>query len=440
MHPPIVNAPATLPRVLGVPGAVLLGLGSMLGTGVFVSVGIAAGAAGPSILVGIALAGVLATFNALASAELAASHPVSGGTYEYGYRYLSPTLGFLAGFLFVAAKTASAATAALGLAGYVLSSFGASTPTNRVAFALGAVALLGGIVAQGMRRSSRTNNVFVSITLLGLGAFVAAGWPSLLDAGTSNLRPLLPEDADGVRRLLEGTALMFVAYTGYGRLATLGEEIRDPARSIPRAVIVTVLVTFVIYVAVAAVAVGVAGAEGLERVTRVSAAPLERVAEGFGTRKAERLVALAAVTAMVGVSLNLLLGVSRVLVAMARRGDVPRSLAALDGAEPSPRRAVLVTSLLIGALVSIGDVRATWSLSAFTVLAYYGITNLAALRLPAEHRRYPRAVPVAGLVGCALLAFFVDLAAWLTGLALLLVALVWHRAARALAARGGASP
>src|SRR5690606_8909573 len=145
-----------LARVVGVPGAVLMGLGSIVGTGIFVSIGLAAGVAGPSVVIAVALAAVVATFNGLSSAQLAASHPVSGGTYEYGYRYLNPTLGFVAGWMFLCAKSASAATAALGFGGYALSAFDITDRRARIALGVATLALLTAIVAGGMRRSNRT--------------------------------------------------------------------------------------------------------------------------------------------------------------------------------------------------------------------------------------------------------------------------------------------
>jgi APA family basic amino acid/polyamine antiporter len=114
------NSPNQLRREVGVVGATMMGLGSIVGTGIFVSMGIAAGSAGPAVVLAIALSALIAVCNGLSSAQLAAAHPVSGGTYEYGYRWLHPSLGFLAGWMFVCAKTASAATAALGFSGYVL--------------------------------------------------------------------------------------------------------------------------------------------------------------------------------------------------------------------------------------------------------------------------------------------------------------------------------
>ncbi|KIG18097.1 Amino acid transporter, permease [Enhygromyxa salina] len=416
-----------LARVVGVPGAVLMGLGSILGTGIFVSIGIAAGVAGSAVLLAVALAAVVALFNGLSSAQLAANHPVSGGTYEYGYRYLNPALGFSAGWMFVCAKSASAATAALGFAGYALTQFGVTNDWARVALAVVAVAVLTGIVAGGMRRSNRANAIIVLVTLASLVVFVIAGLPSAV----SGFRPQrLAEQAYDAPSLLHATALMFVAYTGYGRIATLGEEVRDPARSIPRAIVVTLIVSMGLYVAVTFVAVGSMGAGGLANATRAAAAPLEVAAHGFGLRGVSVLIGIGAVTAMLGVLLNLLLGLSRVLLAMARRGDMPSALARVDSQHSSPRRAVIVTGAIIAAITLVGSVQLAWSFSAFTVLVYYALTNLAALQLPADQRRYPRWVAAAGLLSCLGLAFWVEPMIWATGLGLIAAGLVWHAIAR----------
>jgi basic amino acid/polyamine antiporter, APA family len=425
---------AALKRVVGVPGAILMGLGSIVGTGVFVSIGIAAGIAGPPVILAIGIAAAVATFNGLSSAQLAASHPVSGGTYEYGYRYLSPALGFTAGWMFLCAKTASAATAALGFAGYTLNALGASGDAARVGLGLLAVAGLTAFVAGGMRVAAGLNVVIVGVTLAALTAFVVFG--SLSGSRFDVLAAFWPSTPQAWETLLHATALMFVAYTGYGRIATLGEEIRDPRRSIPRAVVLTLLASMLLYAGVAVVALGTVGAPQLARATATTAAPLQSVAARFDVPGVAWVVGLGAVTAMLGVLLNLLLGLSRVVLAMARRGDMPGALSKLDGTDASPRRAVILTGVLVGALVSIGNIRTTWSFSAFTVLVYYAITNLAALRLPKEDRLYSRWTAAAGLVCCVGLAFWVEPAVWLSGLGVLAAGLSWHlfrRRARAAA-------
>jgi basic amino acid/polyamine antiporter, APA family len=386
-----MRADGELKRVLGLTGAVAMGLGSIVGTGIFVTIAVAAGIAGSSVLIAIVLAGVVATCNGLASAQLAAAHPVSGGAYEYGYRYLSAWPGRIAGFTFVIAKTASAATAALGFGGYVLSFFARGDRTLQIGLALGAVALLTLVVAGGIKRSHRTNLVIVASTLIALVTFVIACAPRIDTAyftfGDAN-----------AQHVIHATALVFVAYTGYGRIATLGEEVRDPAHTIPRAIIITLVVTIGLYLVVTATAVGQAGAAALGAAARETSAPLELLAPA----KVRPIIIIGAITAMLGVLLNLLLGISRVVLAMARRGDLPSGLAHVHGG--SPRRAVLVTGAAILALALLGSVKTTWTISALTVLLYYAINNACALRQPASERRFPRFVPVLGLTLCVVLA------------------------------------
>jgi APA family basic amino acid/polyamine antiporter len=415
-----------LRRELGVPGATLLGLGSILGTGVFVSIGLVAGLAGPWTPVAVIVAALVATCNALSSAQLAAAMPRSGGTYEYGYELLHPVAGFTAGWMFLAAKSASAATAALGFAGYLLNAL--RIEDHRAVVWLGAlvVAALTVLVAGGLRRSGAVNTAVVSVTVVALVAFVvggversAAGWGET----TGGARPPLAG-------LLEATALMFVAYTGYGRIATLGEEVHDPRRTIPRAIVATLGVSALLYLAVAVVAVGAVGGDALMRATDGLGATLEVVSRRFGVPGLPELLAIGAVTAMAGVLLNLLLGLSRVLLAMGRRGDMPAAVGRVDARRSSPVVAVGVVGGIVLALTLVGSIRLAWSFSAFTVLVYYALTNLAALRLPAGQRLYPRAWSLGGLAGCAGLAFWVEPAVWAVGLAVIGAGIGWHLVAR----------
>lgn len=421
-----------LKRELGVFGATMMGLGSILGTGVFVSIGIAAGVAGPAVILAIALAALVAAFNGLNSAQLAANHAVSGGTYEYGNKYLNSWLGFTAGWTFLLAKTASAATAALGFAGYLLNLFGAGSADWLVPLGLAAVAVLTAIVLSGIRRSSVTNIIIVSITVLALVLFIVSGIAPLFAAGTTNLTPFFNAEDSPVASVLQATALMFVAYTGYGRIATMGEEVREPRRTIPRAIIAAMLATMVLYVGVAIVGVGTVGTDVLSDTTQAQAAPLEVAARIFAGPVVATIVSVGAITAMLGVLLNLILGLSRMLLAMGRRGDMPGITARVDVHRSTPWVAVLVVGIGIGALVLIGNVKTTWSFSAFTVLVYYAITNLSALQLKAEERLFPKWIGWAGLVACLFLAFWVEPQIWLVGLLLVGVGLVWHFAARRL--------
>lgn len=417
------STPTLLRRELGVSGAILVGLGSIIGTGVFVSIGVAAGIAGPAVILAVAIAAIVAVCNGLSSAQLAATHAVSGGTYEYGYRYLNSWLGFTAGWLFLLAKSASAATAALGFAGYLLNSLGLTGQPLLVPVALVAVLLLTLVALSGIQRSSLANLIIVSITLLSLGFFVLTGLIPLTSAGLTNFTPFFPTD-NALTAVLHATALMFVAYTGYGRIATMGEEVREPRRTIPKAIITTMLLTMLLYGTIAVVGVGAVGTEVLSQATQ-AAAPLEVAVRQFGIPGGSQVLAIGAITAMLGVLLNLILGLSRVLLAMGRRGDMPRQVARLNSAGTTPSIAVVVMGCVIALLVLLGNVKTTWSFSAFTVLVYYGLTNLAALRIADSERLYPKWIALTGLIACFFLAFWVEAQIWLAGLGLIVVGLMW---------------
>ena len=402
-----------LKRVIGLPGAMMMGLGSIIGTGVFVSLGIGAGIAGPSVLLAIMLAAGVAMCNGLSSAQLAANHPVSGGTYEYGHRWLNPSLGFTAGWMFLCAKSASAATAALGFAGYIAhaTGMGASLP-----LAVGVVVLVAVIALSGIERSNRVNIVIVSIVILALMIFVGTGFSSAVK-NKAAFQPLF--DGGKLTDLLQATALMFVAFTGYGRIATLSEEVAEPRRTIPRAVIVTLLISMALYLSVAFVGIGVNGFENLD-------GSLALASKSVSNAALPTVMLVGATVAMVSVLLNLVLGLSRVVLAMGRRGDLPKATARISESTSVPAVATVGVAVLIAGLVCVGDVKLTWSFSAFTVLVYYAITNLCAIRMKPGERLYPIWPAYLGLAACLTLAFFVDWEIWLTGLGLIIFGLAWR--------------
>lgn len=422
----------SLQRQVGVFGAVMLGLGSIVGTGVFVTIAMGVELAGSGVVIAIALAAVVATCNGLSSAQLAAAHPVSGGTYEYGYRLLHPALGFTAGWMFLCAKSASAATAALGFAGYLLGGLDLDARMT-IPAALFIVVTLTVLVCTGIKRSNVVNIVIVSVTLGTLGFFVAVGGAKAVSGGDIS-HPLASLTLG--RGLFEAAALMFVAFTGYGRIATMGEEITDPRKNIPRAMIVTLVVSMLLYVAVGAVYVAL-GQQPRDQSASEWIAPLAWAAEQAAGRTGAMVLGIGAVTAMAGVLLNLLLGLSRILLAMGRRGDAPACIAHLSPRFHSPNVAILTIGAAIAALVLIGDVKTTWSFSAFTVLIYYAMTNAAALRLPREARLFNRAWAWGGLASCLFLAFWVEPRIWLVGLGLIAGGLVWHVVARKMSDRVG---
>jgi APA family basic amino acid/polyamine antiporter len=256
------------------------------------------GTVADAVILAIALAAIVATCNALSSAQLAASMPVSGGTYEYGYAYLTSWLGFTAGWMFLCAKTASAATAALGFAGYLLQTLGLAGLVVPVGVA--AVAALTVIVLMGIQRSNRANIAIVSITISALVFFVVSGFLVVWAKGSQPWLPFFrPSDDSGGTwgGLLEATALMFVAFTGYARIATLGEEMSDPTRTIPRAIIYTLVASALLYIAVGAVGIATIGPDALAEAARSEVAPLVVAARAFDMPGANSIIAIGAMTA-----------------------------------------------------------------------------------------------------------------------------------------------
>lgn len=419
-----------LQRSIRTPGAILMGLGSIVGTGIFVSIAIATQIAGTGVIIAIVIAALLAICNGLSSAQLAAAHPVSGGTYEYGYRFLNSWFGFTAGWMFMTAKSASAATAVLGCAGYIFYAFNIhSGRLWLVAAGLTILLFMTILVSGGISRSNFANKVIVSITLAGLGALIIAGF-ILYGVPIEPISIALSDTS--LSSILYGSALMFVAYTGYGRIATLGEEVDEPGKTIPRAIILAMGVIVLLYLLVSLTALNVMGSDAFGKTVQGEAAPLMIVAQAMSVPAIGTIITIAAVTAMLGVLLNLILGLSRVLLGMARRRDVPFILSKINPNTKSPVASVLVTSVIIAILVMSGDIVFTWSFSAFTVLIYYAITNLSALNLPADLRLYPRIIPVSGLFGCLFLAFWIEPRIWIPGLILIGTGLVWHALAQRL--------
>ncbi len=413
-----------LERAIKTPGAILMGLGSIIGTGIFVSIAIATQVSGNGIVIAIVIAAILATFNGLSSAQLAAAHPVSGGTYEYGNRFINSYFGFTAGWMFLIAKSASAATAVLGCVGYLFYAFdiGASR-WSIVAAGLLLLLIITHLVSGGISRSNRANKYIVSVTLIGLASLVVTG---LFINGVPT-QPITDAVTDiSTSSILYASALMFVAYTGYGRIATLGEEVAEPRTTIPKAIILAMFFIVILYLAVSLTALQVMGADAFGQTVDGEAAPLMIVAQALSVPVIGPVITIAAITAMLGVLLNLILGLSRVMLSMARRKDLPELLAKVNSDTKSPAASVWMTGLIIGLLVLSGDVVFTWSFSAFTVLIYYAITNLSALVMPEELRLYPRWIPAMGLFGCLFLAFWIESQIWISGLVLLGIGLIWH--------------
>ncbi len=370
----------------------------MLGAGVFVVFGPAAAAAGTGLLPGLLIAAAVAYCNADSSARLAARHPQSGGAYLYGRERLGEFWGYLAGWSFVVGKTASCAAMALTVGLYLW-------PAQAHAVAVGAVAALTAVNYRGVQKSALLTRAVVAVTVAVLAAALAATALS----GRADPPPLgLP----GWAGVLQAAGLLFFAFAGYARIATLGEEVRDPARTIGRAIRLALGITLILYAATGSAVLAVLGAERLAS----SAAPLADAVRAAGAERLAPVVAAGAVVAALGSLLSLILGVSRTMLAMARDRHLPAGLAAVHPRFGVPHRAEVAVGAVVAVTAALADVRSAIGFSSFAVLLYYAVANAAAWTLGPGRRRV---VPVLGLCGCVLLAVFLPAASVAGGAAVL---------------------
>jgi APA family basic amino acid/polyamine antiporter len=392
---------AQLRRDLGLGDAVLTGLGAMLGAGIFVTLAPTAGAAGAGLLIALAMAAVVAYCNADSSARLAARYPSAGGTYVYGRERLGMLWGYLAGWGFLIGKTASCAAMALTAGSYLW-------PDHAHAVAVVATLALTAVNYIGIQKSAWVIRVLVAVMLLVLlSVVVAAVTSSGVEA--ARLDPASDLSATG---LLEAAGLWFFAFAGYARIATLGEEVRDPVRTISRAITIALATVVVIYAVVAVAALAVMGAGPLSN----SSAPLVDVVRAAGVPGLVPVVTVGATVAALGALLTLILGVSRTTLAMARDGHLPRALAAVHPRYQVPHRAEVVVGVIVAVAAATFDVRDAIGFSAFAVLVYYAVANVSALTLPLPAAWWRRPVPVVGLLGCLLLAFSLPASSVIAGL------------------------
>lgn len=385
-----------LQRQLSARDAVVVGAGSMVGAGVFTAWSPAVAVAGHAALAGLAIAGVIAMCNAMSSAQLAARHPESGGTYVYGRARLSPLWGFAAGWGFVIGKLASSAAVALTIGTYL-------APGNVQMVAIASVLIVTAVNIGGLSRTAHVTRWLLGLALTTLAMALVSGWWSIGEATpvpTDGISDGIMGASAGPLAIAQSAGFLFFAFAGYARIATLGEEVVDPARTIPYAVPRALAAVLGLYVVVGVSLILVLGPEQVAATNAPVRALLERGPGAVLTPVLQVGVALAAA----GVLLNLIPGISRTMLAMARHHDLPRVLAHIHPGRNLPLRAELTVAALVIGIVAITDLRGAIGFSGVAILTYYAITNASALKLAASERRWPRAVAWLGLVGCAALA------------------------------------
>lgn len=393
-----------LVRRLGTVDATAIGLGSMLGAGVFAVFAPAAASAGGWLPVAILVAGLVAYCNAASSAQLAAAYPSSGGTYIYGRERLGPWWGFTAGWGFVVGKIASCAAMALTFASYV-------APDYRKAVAVAAVVVLVVVNLRGITRTAFVTKILLVVVLCLLALVIA------LSISDGSVGESGPRQTVGALDVLQAAGLLFFAFAGYARIATLGEEVREPERTIPRAIVGALAGALVIYLVVGLVLLNTLGEQRLSH----SGAPLADAMRVTGNP--QWIVTVAAAVASLGALLALITGVGRTTLAMARERDLPRWLAAVHPRYAVPHRAEIVVGAIVCVLVLTTDLRGVIGFSSFGVLVYYAVANLSALTQTGADRLTPRAVNVLGLVGCLVLAATLPLWSVVVGLGVFAVGL-----------------
>jgi basic amino acid/polyamine antiporter, APA family len=408
-----------LQRRLGTFDAVTIALGSMIGAGIFVA--LAAAASGSGLLIGLAVAAVVAYCNATSSARLAALYPQSGGTYVYGRERLGEFWGYTAGWSFIVGKTASCAAMALTVGFY-------AWPAYAHAVAVAAVVALTVVNYAGIQKSALLTRIIVAAVLGVLAAVVVI----ILGFGHVDGAQLAIGDDVSIRGVLQAAGLLFFAFAGYARIATLGEEVRDPARTIPRAIPIALGIALAVYAVVAIAVLSELGSAALAS----ASAPLAEAVRAAGFPGFEPVVRVGAAVAALGSLLALILGVSRTTLAMARDRHLPHALSAVHPRFGSPHRAEVVIGVVVATVAALVDVRGAIGFSSFAVLLYYAIANASAWTLEPEGRRHralrQKSVPILGLVGCLLLAFLLPVSSVAVGASVVAVgaAAYWLRRSR----------
>jgi APA family basic amino acid/polyamine antiporter len=404
--------------------AVVIGLGSMIGAGVFVAFAPAAAAAGSALLVSLVIAAAVAYCNATSSARLAAVYPESGGTYVYGRERLGHFWGYLAGWAFVVGKTASCAAMALTVGAYVW-------PAHAHAVAVAAVAVVTVVDYLGVQKSALVTRVIVAVVLAVLAAVVVAVWLS----PTTRIERLAVGLEAGPWGILQAAGLLFFAFAGYARIATLGEEVIDPRRTIPRAIPLALAIVLGVYTLVATALVAALGDASLA----TSPAPLAAAVAAAGADWLAPVVRVGAAVAALGSLLSLVLGVSRTTYAMARDGHLPKTLAAVHPRFAVPHHAALAIGLVVAVVAAVADVRGAIGFSSFGVLLYYAIANAAARTLRPDEGAPPAVIPWLGLAGCLGLAVLLPWPSVVAGVAVVVLGAVLYAVRGRVSDRPGRS-
>jgi basic amino acid/polyamine antiporter, APA family len=396
-----------LKRTLNLLDATSVGIGAIIGAGIFVVLGVAIGYAGPAVIISIIIAGIVGSFTAFSFAELGSAIPKEGGAYSYAYDMISPSAGFIVGCLWIFAQIVAGAAISLGFASYfvaIFPMFSAKIVAVLAASALTALNLI------GIKQSTAVNNVLVIIKVAVLSLFIGFG---ILYFHPQNLTQFSP---NGLFGILQGAGFIFFAYLGFGRIAALGEEVKNPERILPLSILIALTVSVAIYVLTGLTATGLQD----YRILAQSASPLAEAAKATGNFTLVAAVSLGALIATTSVLLTNLIGLSRVAFAMARNAQLPKSIAKVSSRFGTPYVSILAMGAILTVLAFVLDLKQAAAITSFSLLCVHLTVNVSAINL--RRRRadaakfrvplYPL-IPSLGLVSCLILMFSLPQEAWI---------------------------
>jgi APA family basic amino acid/polyamine antiporter len=404
---------AGLKREIGLFGATALGIGAIIGSGIFIVTGIVAGIAGPAMIISVLIAGIIALFSAISVAELSVYLPEEGGTYAFAQKLISPFAGFIAGWIWVFSNIFVGAAVSLGFAHYFVTLFPA-VPVKVIAVMICIIFII--INYFGLKESTLLNNALVTSKVLILLFFVAFG---LGFFRVDHFTPLAPMGMTGI---LGGAALIFFAYTGFARVTIMAEEVKEPEKTIPRSIFLALGISTILYILVSLVAVGLTGTSNLA----LSGSPLADAIRITGNPGAVLLISLGAMIATASVLLTTIMGISRIVFAMARNNDLPPFLSRISPRFSTPHYAIWITGFFMVAAVLIADLALVIAISTLAMLIFYFIANIAALRLPRKYQSFPSVVPIIGAATCVGLVAFLNTSSWIIGIIGLGIGAVWY--------------
>jgi len=402
-----------LKREIGLFGATALGIGAIIGSGIFIVTGIVAGIAGPAMIISVVIAGIISLFSALSVAELSVYLPKEGGTYAFAQKLISPFAGYIAGWIWIFSNIFVGAAVSLGFAHY-FATLVPAVPVKIIAVIICLIFII--INYLGLKESTLLNNVLVTLKVLILLFFIAFG------LGFFNITHFTPPAPSGMTGILSGAALIFFAYTGFARVTIMAEEVKEPEKTIPRSIYLALGISTFLYILVSVIAVGLVGTSDLAQ----SGSPLAAAITVTGSPAAVLLISSGAMIATASVLLTTILGISRIVFAMARNNDLPAFLSSISPRFCTPHYAIWITGAFMILAILLADLSLVVAVSTFAMLIFYFIANIAALRLPHEYKRYPSVVPVIGAITCTGLVFFLNLNSWIIGIIGLVIGIVWY--------------